>query len=78
MAEFNPAEELDDIYEMEHWTDALTGGFHPKSYMCHYKDYSKIYIGFSNISRSTDISFQDILIGNSLPIRITCEVVEPN
>ena len=140
MAEFNTAEELDDIYEMEYWTDAITGGqdkrmylyyqlinslkqadsvdivvsflmesgvrmllnelenalkrgakiriltgnylgitqpsalylikhklgeqvdlrfyneknrsFHPKSYMFHYKDYSTIYIGSSNISKS--------------------------
>ncbi len=27
--------------------------FHPKAYIFHYKDYSKIYIGSSNISRST-------------------------
>ena len=26
--------------------------FHPKSYMFHYKDYSELYIGSSNISRS--------------------------
>lgn len=140
MAEFNTAEELDDIYEMEYLTDAITGGqdkrmylyyqlinslkqaddvdivvsflmesgvrmllnelenalkrgakiriltgnylgitqpsalylikhklgkqvdlrfyneknrsFHPKSYMFHYKDYSTIYIGSSNISKS--------------------------
>lgn len=140
MAELNTAEELDDIYEMEYWTDAITGGqdkrmylyyqlinslkqadsvdivvsflmesgvrmllnelenalkrgakiriltgnylgitqpsalylikhklgeqvdlrfyneknrsFHPKSYMFHYKDYSTIYIGSSNISKS--------------------------
>lgn len=140
MAELNTAEELDDIYEMEYWTDVMTGGqdkrmylyyqlinslkqadsvdivvsflmesgvrmllkelenalkrgakiriltgnylgitqpsalylikhklgkqvdlrfyneknrsFHPKSYMFHYKEYSTIYIGSSNISRS--------------------------
>ena len=140
MAELNTAEELDDIYEMEYCTDAITGGqdkrmylyyqlinglkqadgvdivvsflmesgvrmllrelenafkrgakiriltgnylgitqpsalylikhklgeqvdlrfyneknrsFHPKSYMFHYKEYSTIYIGSSNISRS--------------------------
>lgn len=140
MAELNTAEELDDIYEMEYLTDAITGGqdkrmylyyqlinslkqaddvdivvsflmesgvrmllnelenalkrgakiriltgnylgitqpsalylikhklgkqvdlrfyneknrsFHPKSYMFHYKDYSTIYIGSSNISKS--------------------------
>ena len=140
MAEFNTAEELDDIYETEYYTDAMTGGqdkrmylyyqlvkslkqadsvdivvsflmesgvrmllnelenalkrgakiriltgnylgitqpsalylikhklgeqvdlrfyneknrsFHPKSYMFHYKEYSTIYIGSSNISRS--------------------------
>ena len=140
MAELNTAEELDDIYGMEYWTDAITGGqdkrmylyyqlinslkqadsvdivvsflmesgvrmllselenalkrgakiriltgnylgitqpsalylikhklgeqvdlrfyneknrsFHPKSYMFHYKEYSTIYIGSSNISRS--------------------------
>lgn len=140
MAELNTAEELDDIYEMEYWTDVMTGGqdkrmylyyqlinslkkadsvdivvsflmesgvrmllgeldnalkrgakiriltgnylgitqpsalylikhklgeqidlrfyneknrsFHPKSYMFHYKDYSTIYIGSSNISKS--------------------------
>ena len=140
MAELNTAEELDDIYGMEYWTDAITGGqdkrmylyyqlinslkqadsvdivvsflmesgvrmllselenalkrgakiriltgnylgitqpsalylikhklgeqvdlrfyneknrsFHPKSYMFHYKEYSMIYIGSSNISRS--------------------------
>ena len=140
MAELNTAKELDDIYGMEYWTDAITGGqdkrmylyyqlinslkqadsvdivvsflmesgvrmllselenalkrgakiriltgnylgitqpsalylikhklgeqvdlrfyneknrsFHPKSYMFHYKEYSTIYIGSSNISRS--------------------------
>lgn len=140
MVELNTAEELDDIYGMEYWTDAITGGqdkrmylyyqlinslkqadsvdivvsflmesgvrmllgeldnalkrgakiriltgnylgitqpsalylikhklgeqvdlrfyneknrsFHPKSYMFHYKEYSTIYIGSSNISRS--------------------------
>lgn len=140
MAELNTAEELDDIYEMKYWTDAITGGqdkrmylyyqlinslkqadsvdivvsflmesgvrmllselenalkrgakiriltgnylgitqpsalylikhrlgeqvdlrfyneknrsFHPKSYMFHYNDYSTIYIGSSNVSRS--------------------------
>lgn len=140
MAELNIAKELDDIYGMEYWTDAITGGqdkrmylyyqlinslkqadsvdivvsflmesgvrmllselenalkrgakiriltgnylgitqpsalylikhklgeqvdlrfyneknrsFHPKSYMFHYKEYSTIYIGSSNISRS--------------------------
>ena len=140
MAELNTAKELDDIYGMEYWTDAITGGqdkrmylyyqlinslkqadsvdivvsflmesgvrmllselenalkrgakiriltgnylgitqpsalylikhklgeqvdlrfyneknrsFHPKSYMFHYKEYSTIYIGPSNISRS--------------------------
>ncbi len=140
MVKLNTAEELDDIYGMEYWTDAITGGqdkrmylyyqlinslkqadsvdivvsflmesgvrmllgeldnalkrgakiriltgnylgitqpsalylikhklgeqvdlrfyneknrsFHPKSYMFHYKEYSTIYIGSSNISRS--------------------------
>ena len=140
MVELNTAKELDDIYGMEYWTDAITGGqdkrmylyyqlinslkqadsvdivvsflmesgvrmllgeldnalkrgakiriltgnylgitqpsalylikhklgeqvdlrfyneknrsFHPKSYMFHYKEYSTIYIGSSNISRS--------------------------
>ena len=140
MAELNTAKELDDIYGMEYWADAITGGqdkrmylyyqlinslkqadsvdivvsflmesgvrmllselenalkrgakiriltgnylgitqpsalylikhklgeqvdlrfyneknrsFHPKSYMFHYKEYSTIYIGSSNISRS--------------------------
>lgn len=140
MAELNTAKELDDIYGMKYWTDAITGGqdkrmylyyqlinslkqadsvdivvsflmesgvrmllselenalkrgakiriltgnylgitqpsalylikhklgeqvdlrfyneknrsFHPKSYMFHYKEYSTIYIGSSNISRS--------------------------
>jgi superfamily II DNA or RNA helicase/HKD family nuclease len=140
MVELNTAKELDDIYGMEYWTDAITGGqdkrmylyyqlinslkqadsvdivvsflmesgvrmllgeldnalkrgakiriltgnylgitqpsalylikhklgeqvdlrfyneknrsFHPKSYMFHYKEYSTIYVGSSNISRS--------------------------
>ena len=33
MAELNTAEELDDIYEMEYWTDVMTGGQDKRMYL---------------------------------------------
>ena len=35
-----------------HFYNEKNRSFHPKSYIFHYKDYSTIYIGSSNISRS--------------------------
>ena len=33
MAELNTAKELDDIYGMEYWTDAITGGQDKRMYL---------------------------------------------
>lgn len=42
---------LDDRVELRFYNDK-NRSFHPKSYIFHYKNYSEIYIGSSNISRS--------------------------
>lgn len=39
-----------------HFYNEKNRSFHPKSYMFHYKDYSTIYIGSSNISKSARTS----------------------